>query len=195
MNKITSNLLTATMLLISASLSAQTLSVKPIEVQTGEQTEMVINLTGGTTMTALQFSLQLPEGVTAAKGNATLGDATNGHTLSIQTLDSGDLLFVLYSLDQVAFADGELLRLPLTAGDEVMTDNGTLYSVRTATVDAVSHTCSDASFTVTVKDATSIVDVNTTQTDNKTVYDMSGRRVTNLTKGIHIVDGKKVWLR
>ena len=143
-------MLTATLLLVSVNISAQTLSVKPIEVQTGEQTEMVINLTGGTSMTALQFNLQLPEGVTAAKDNATLGDATNGHTLSIQSLDSGDLLFVLYSLDQVAFANGELLRLPLTAGDEAMTDNGTLYSVRAATVDAVSHTCADASFTVTV---------------------------------------------
>ena len=39
---------------------AQTLTVQPTEVQTGEHTELVVNLTGGTAMTALQFNLQLP---------------------------------------------------------------------------------------------------------------------------------------
>ena len=57
----------------------------------------------------------------------------------------------------------------------------------------VSHKCNDAAFTVKVKEnATSIVNVNTTQTDSKTVYDMSGRRVTNPKKGIYIVGGKKM---
>ena len=191
MNKIISNILTATLLLVSVNISAQTLSVKPIEVQTGEQTEIVINLTGGTSMTALQFNLQLPQGVTAAKGNATLGDATNGHTLSIQTLDSGDLLFVLYSLDQVAFADGELLRLPLTAGNEALTDNGRLYTVRTATVDAVSHTCADASFTVTVSDGTSIPS-SLLHEEKTSIYDLQGRRTEHTERGFYILNGKKV---
>ena len=191
MNKIISKILTATLLLVSENISAQTLSVKPIEVQTGEQTEMVINFTGGTSMTALQFNLQLPEGVTAAKGNATLGDATNGHTLSIKTLNSGDLLFVLYSLDQAAFADGELLRLPLTAGNKVLTDNGRLYSVRAATVDAVSHTCADASFTVTVNDGTSIT--SPLLHEEKTfIYDLQGRRTEHFERGFYIMNGKKV---
>ena len=187
-------MLTATLLLVSVNISAQTLSVKPIEVQTGEQTEMVINLTGGTTMTALQFNLQLPEVVTAAKGNATLGDATNGHTLSIQTLNSGDLLFVLYSLNQIAFEDGELLRLPLTAGDEAMTGNGTIYSVRTATVDAVSHTCADASFTVTVNDGTSIPSTLLHE-EKATIYDLQGRNVEHVEKGYYIKNGKKVLVK
>jgi len=129
----------------------QTLSVQPIEAQTGEQTEVVVSLTGGTAMTALQFNLKLPEGLTFGDGDATTGAATDGHTLSVQTLDGGDRLFVLYSMEQKTFGDGELLRIPVTAGSAATTGEGRLYTVRTATAEAVSHGCANAAFTMTVK--------------------------------------------
>lgn len=145
---------------IIAYASAQTLSVQPIEVQTGEQTEMVVNLTGGTSATALQFNLKLPEGVTAETSSITHGSATDGHTLSVQTLNSGDLLFILYSMDLKPFKDGELLRIPVTAGSTETTSSGKLYTVRTATVDAVSHTCAEATFSATVSGAYKLGDAN-----------------------------------
>lgn len=139
------------LLAILGSVSAQTLSVQPIEVQTGEQTEVVVSLTGGTSATALQFNLKLPEGVSVNANGATLGSATNGHTLSVETLDSGDLLIILYSMDLKTFKDGELLRIPVTVGNSTTNATGQLYTVRTATVsgeDAVSHTCTDVPFDV-----------------------------------------------
>ena len=149
-----------TLAAIIADASAQNLSVQPIEVQTGEQTEMVVNLTGGTSATALQFNLQLPEGVTVETNSAILGAATDGHTLSVQTLDSGDQLFILYSIDFKPFKDGELLRIPVTAGSTEATTNGKLYKARTATADAVSHTCAEATFSATVSGAYKLGDVN-----------------------------------
>lgn len=77
----------------------------------------------------------------------TLGTATNGHTLNVETLDNGDHLFVLYSMDFNPFKDGELLRIPVKMGSTAATSNGKLYTIRTATADAVSHTCADVSFT------------------------------------------------
>lgn len=145
-------LLTATWLLLSTSMNAQTLSVQPIVAQTGGQMEVVVNLTGATTMTALQFNLQLPVGVTATAGSTTLGAVTDGHTLSVETLDSGDLLFILYSMDLKAFKDGELLRIPVTAGSNELTATGKLYHIRTATAAAFSNLCDNASFNVTVKE-------------------------------------------
>lgn len=136
------------------SANAQSLSVTNIEVQVGEETALVVNLTGGTSMTALQFNLSLPEGMSpkTESGNrgATLGSATDGHSLNVEKLASGDLLFVLYSIDQKAFKNGELLRIPLTAGSTATEANGKLYTVRTATADAVSHTCADVSFSMKV---------------------------------------------
>lgn len=57
---------------IVVSANAQSFSVQPIEVQVGGQTEVVVSLTGGTSATALQFNLKLPEGISANANNATL---------------------------------------------------------------------------------------------------------------------------
>ena len=135
---------------IIGSATAQTLSVQDIEVQTGERTELVVSISGATNMTALQFNLQLPSGLTAYVSSTTLGAATNGHTLYLQTLNSGDRLFSIYSTNLNTFSDGELLRIPIKAGNEGMTATGSLYTVRTATTGAVSQTCANATFTVTV---------------------------------------------
>ena len=154
-------LLTVAIQLLCGSTTAQTLSVQPIEVQTGEQTEVVVSLTGATAMTALQFNLQLPTGVTATKDGVTLGAAVSDHTINIETLESGDLLFVLYSMDLKTFKDGELLRIPVTASSEAIAAAGKLYTVRMATAEAVSHACGDATFTVTVKKAPSAIYIET----------------------------------
>ena len=135
---------------IVGKVNAQSLSVQPIEVQVGEQTEMVINLTGGAIATALQFNLQLPEGISVDAYSATLGSATDGHTLNVEPLNNGDLLFILYSMDLKAFKDGELLRIPVTAGNSATNATGQLYTVRTSSAEAVSHTCSDTQFDVVV---------------------------------------------
>ena len=136
--------------MITANSRAQNLSVANIEAQTGEETELVVNLNlvEDNTMTALQFNLALPEGMTLAESDVTLGAATNGHTLNVETLANGDHLFVLYSMNLNSFKSGELLRIPVKVGNVSTSANGKLYTIRTATADAVSHACADASFTV-----------------------------------------------
>lgn len=147
-------LMILTLAALFANGRAQSLSVTNIEAQTGEEAALVVSLTEGTSMTALQFNLSLPEGVTLATSGdtygATLGTATDGHTLEVETLSNGDLLFILYNTEQKAFKSGELLRIPITVGSTAIEANGKLYTVRTATADAVSHTCTDASFSVKV---------------------------------------------
>ena len=135
--------------MITANSRAQSLSVANIESQTGEETELVVslNLVEGNTMTALQFNLALPEGITMSESYVTLGTATNGHTLNVETLANGDHLFVLYSMNLNSFKSGELLRIPVKVDNVATSANGKLYTIRTATADAVSHACADVSFT------------------------------------------------
>ena len=147
------------LVMITANSRAQSLSVANIEAQTGEETELVVSLMEGASMTALQFNLALPEGMTMAERDVTLGAATNGHTLNVETLDNGDHLFVLYSMDLNSFKDGELMRIPVKAGSKA-TSNGRLYTVRTATAGAVSHKCEETTFNVTVCAAYTLGDVN-----------------------------------
>ena len=135
---------------IAVVASAQTLSVQDIEAKTGEQKTLTVSLSGAASATAMQFNLQLPTGLTANTSGAALGAATDGHTLSIQTLASGDLLCIIYSMDMKALKNGELLNIPVTAGNNEVNAMGKLYTVRTSTAAAVSQQCSDANFNVTV---------------------------------------------
>ena len=134
------------------SANAQSLSVQNIEAQTGEETTLVVSLAEGSSMTALQFNLSLPEGVTLDETAITKGTAASGHTLEVRPLTNGDRLFVLYHKENTPLANGELLRLPVTVGSEAGTFGGKLYTVRTATADAVSHKAAEANFSVTVKE-------------------------------------------
>lgn len=176
--------------MITTNSYAQSLSVSNIEAQAGEETELVVNLTGGTSMTALQFNLALPEGMTLAESDVTLGAATNGHTLNVETLDNGDHLFVLYSMDLNPFKDGELLRIPVKVNSIASSANGKLYTIRAATADAVSHTCNDVSWEITT-DINHVLSPKTI----KSTYNLAGQKTDDMQKGINIVDGKKVMVK
>lgn len=166
--------LIAVVMAFVATATAQSLSIAPIEAAPGAQTEITVSLKDATEMTALQCNLHLPEGLTLAESTGnygiTLGDAANGHTLSVSPLTSGDLLIVLYSMNQTPFADGTLLTIPVVVAEEAGTTEGSLHTVRTATADAVSKALSDAKFSAVVeeeplKGITSIDELN-----NETLY-------------------------
>ena len=159
---------------IVGSANAQNIS---FEVQANEAT---MNISGATGMTALQFCLQLPEGVTIDTSNVTLGTATDGHTLCIETLDNGDLLFILYSMDLNTFKDGELLRIPVAASGETVR----LYTIRYADTDAVSHAGEDIETGISLTPALS--------KGEGAIYNVSGQRLSKPQKGIYIKDGKKI---
>ena len=149
--------LCAAFALFCSGATAQTLSVQPINVEAEANTELAVNLTGATSMTALQFNLTLPEGFTYQQNSGnygiTLGAAAAGHTLSVNPLASGELLVVLYNMNLNTFTDGALLTIPVVASAEAGTTNGTLTKVRTASTTAVSTECADVNYSATVKAA------------------------------------------
>ena len=177
------------------SVSAQTLSIASIEAKAGTQAELVVKgVSLGNAVTALQFNLSLPEGITLNEAAITKGVPANGHELSISTLDSGDRLFVLYSMNLDAIGEGELLRIPVKLGTEVGTYSGNLSTIRTASIadgEAVSHTVEDATFSIIVNDTHGIEKIPASTTSGKP-YDLQGRKVQRPTRGIYIRDGKKI---
>ena len=134
---------------IACSATAQTLSVAPIEVEAGGEATLVVSASGLSNVTALQFNLKLPEGITLVGSNQ-LGDAASAHTLDVRPLASGDNMFVFYNLDKALLNDGQLIRIPVSASAEAQSATGSLYTFHTATTDAVSHELSDVAFTITV---------------------------------------------
>jgi len=142
-------------LLTRIGAEAQTLSVAPIEGLAGSQTDLVVNISGATSMTSLQFNLELPEGLsftnTSSRHGATLGSAADGYTLSVSTLDSGDLMLVFFSLDGDTFGEGELLRIPVTIASDATNSEGRLYTVRMSSTEAVTTTLPDVPVNLVVK--------------------------------------------
>ena len=142
------------LLAIVGGATAQTLSVASVETTTGGQAELVVS---GNDMdmygvTALQFNLALPQGITLNESAIMKGEAvSSGHTLSVQTMDNGDRLIVLYHTDLGQIGDGILLRLPITVGQETGSFSGSLNTIRTANTEAESHACSAVGFSITVK--------------------------------------------
>ncbi len=150
------------LLAIVSSATAQTLSVASIEAQTGEQAELVVSASGMSNVTALQFNLALPQGVTLNENAITKGSAVSSHELKVETLANGDRLFVLYNMDLGLVNNGTLLKLPITVGQQTGSFSGNLSTIRTATTDAVSHECANATFNITASPAKVILDENST---------------------------------
>ena len=129
---------------------AQTLSIAPIEAEAGAQAELVVTGESISNATALQFNLTLPEGITLNEAAITKGAAASGHELSVSTLDSGERLFVLYNMNLDAIGNGELLRLPITIGQNTTGGNAQLTTVRFASTEAVSTAGSNVSAAINV---------------------------------------------
>ena len=166
---------------IVGSANAQNLSFEAMA------NEATMNISGATGMTALQFCLQLPAGVTIDTSNATMGEATVSHTLCVETLDNGDLLFILYSMNLNRLEDGELIRIPININGE---GTARLYNVRFADTDAVSYAGKET--------ATGIASPKSSP-KGKDIYNLSGQQMVNgkslnskLPWGIYIKGGKKI---
>lgn len=183
-------ILTIALAAISCSLTAQELTVLPLEAEAGTQAELVVHANGITGMTALQFNLELPEGVTFAAGDASMGEATDGHTLCVETLDNGDRLFILYNMNLDTFKDGELLRIPVNMNREVAEGFARLYTIHFADANSVSYAAAETESVVT--EIKGVQEAQNVQVVQKNIYNSSGQRLSKMQKGINITNGKKV---
>ena len=183
-------ILTIALAVISYSLTAQTLNIEPLEAEAGTQAELVVNANGIAAMTALQFNLELPDGVTFANNEATLGEATKDHKLIIETLAGGDRLFILYSMDLNTFKAGELIRIPVCINIEAAEGIARLHKIRFADTNARSYAAVETeSFVTEIK---GVQEVQNVQAVQKNIYNLAGQRLGKPQKGINIQNGRKV---
>ena len=177
---------------IAVGANAQTLSVGTIEGKVGEQATLTVSLSNVEAATALQFNLSLPANVTVNESGCALGNAAASHTLSVNKMDSGNYLFVMYSMDFSSLTDGTLLTIPVTIGNGATTGSGKLYTIRSANSEAVSTTSSDATFSVKVTNGQSGITETERDRTSQTAFDLQGHRLSRPSKGINIVGGRKL---
>ena len=177
---------------IAVGANAQTLSVGTIEGKVGEQATLTVSLSNVEAATALQFNLSLPANVTVNESGCALGNAAASHTLSVNKMDSGNYLFVMYSMDFSSLTNGTLLTIPVTIGNGATTGSGKLYTIRSANSEAVSKTSSDATFSVKVTNGQSGITETERDRTSQTAFDLQGHRLSRPSKGINIVGGRKL---
>ena len=163
------------------------------EITENRKVELSLHLVNpSTSLTAVELYLTLPEGATLSAGSRTTR-ATN-HTLTEGTTDKGHFVS-LASAELATFAgtDGVLCTWsvdlsPLAAGDCDITASG-LFAVGMADGTVTAYTAEDQTLGTTTGIA-----APTNEIGKLIIYDLSGRRVENPTKGLHIINGKKVLL-
>lgn len=123
---------------------------------------------------SFQMDIVLSEGMTLLSQ-----EADSKHAVATNTFPSGKTRVLVYSMDNTTFESGDILYLNV-AGQGTITADNIFFS------DAQSNVVR-----LTLGDATGINAVG--QNGNvENAYDLSGRRVEKMQRGIYIVNGKKV---
>ena len=192
-----------TILMLCASMSYAQLSlyIDPFEINAGEEKEILVNLSNpGTEITAVEFDLFLPAGLEVVSdeygyyvlpGSRTPNERVP-HSVSSDLLSSGAIHVICYHNSQLAFTgeDGDVLAITIKAADDLEPGN---YTIDLKNIELVNP--ADPKNGILISDNNTVVtDIENIEAEEGTtvIYDLSGRRVNNLVKGIYIVNGKKV---
>lgn len=157
------SLLTWGLLAAATHVMGYTITVSPIEIEAGQSTNLIINLSNTeTNLTAYQMSLYLPEGVTVKKksnGKYSYTSNTNRldpdlFTITVKDAADGSILIAVFSPDKdvIAGTSGELIRLPIEVASTVTTSlQGGIKNIEFTDVNSQAHKVSDISFNLTYK--------------------------------------------
>ena len=183
------------------SSSNLSLYIDPFEINAGEEKEILVNLSNpGTEITAVEFDLFLPAGLEVVSdeyGYYVLpGSRTPNkrvpHSVSSDLLSSGAIHVICYHNSQLAFTgeDGDVLAITIKAAEDLEPGN---YTIDLKNIELVNP--ADPKNGILISDNNTVVtDIEQIEAEEGTaeIYDLSGRRVNSLVKGIYIVNGKKV---
>ena len=170
MNKLRT-LLTWGLLSAAAHVMGYSLTVKPIEIEAGQSTNLIINLNNSeTNLTAYQMKLFLPTGVTVQKkSNGKYAYTANADrhdgafTVTVKDAADGSVLIAVFSPDKdvIAGTSGELIRLPIDVASTVSTSlQGSLKEIEFTDVNTQAYPISDVNFTMNLKGGSTPPDVS-----------------------------------
>ncbi|MCR5043867.1 MAG: hypothetical protein K6A93_07035 [Bacteroidaceae bacterium] len=137
------------LLMVSVSVSAQTITISDISVTANGTSSIELSINDANAMTASGFIITLPEGFTFMGNN---GFAAANHESGFNLLSNNIMKIALYSMDNTPFKEGEgaTITLLFKAGVKEGTFEGKISNVEYATVDTKLITGSDINFNIVV---------------------------------------------
>jgi hypothetical protein len=185
------------------------LYIEPIETTSDTELQLSLKMKNTAQIRGFQVDMYLPEGVTAVKNNngrivaglnaARLPDGS-AHTLTVSERPDGAIRLLCGSQYDETFTgnDGEIATLTINVANDVEAGNYPLtlaYVKLTETDIKQSYLTGEvaSSFMVLGEPNGITSAINTNETDD--YYDLQGRRVTPVKKGIYIRNGQKVIMK
>ena len=157
-----------------------------------ENNLLTVSLDNEKRYTAFQMIVSVPEGMTL--GEATMDEMRGAkHLAVVRDLGGGQYLVAGFSTynKELTGSSGRLLSI-VTNGQA--TDDIVISDIEFVTTQAEAYYLPDIAFSSTI--ATGINEMKNEESRMKDeIYDLQGRRVMNPTKGMYIVNGKKVNLK
>ncbi len=146
----------------------------------------------------VQFDVKLPEGINMVDVQA--GElASNSHAVTMSELSDNTYRLMLHSQTgkRLVKSGGCLMLLTLKANDNASRAIETVdfTNIYASLYDATLVHIDDVEADLSVGDATGIDYIQNDSKDSDDIYDISGRRVSKISKGMYIVNGKKVYVK
>ena len=154
-----------------------------------------------------KFNLDMPEGLATMKDiegiPLYIKDENTLYNFSVlATEGNGFAALPMITKADINSGEGRLLTLTLKAdpslkaGDEVTAViKRPAFSMKDASGNVYTVTMPDLTFKVKVTTATGMMDGASWKADEGAVYDLNGRKLNTVRKGVNIVDGKKVFVK
>lgn len=173
-----------------------------IQMSPGETKQLTVSLDNTGDYCSFQFDLILPEGITVPydeenemyMADIVPGRFTKTHSLGSNLLKSNRFRVIVYSIanKSIKGTSGAVVNITLKADDKLAIGDYTLKleNITLADIGENEYYPSDSESTVNVV-TTGIKSVLMDGSSDK-IYDLQGRRVNTVKKGIYIVNGKKL---
>ena len=158
-----------------------------LQLQSTKDNALSFSLDGDADFTAFQFEVELPQGVDVSTMKIN-GQRNDGHQLLFNKVADNRYRVAALSLSNVAFkgSEGELLNISI---DGLPTEEISVQNILFVTQNGTSITFDGVSLSGTV---TEIANVNVSE-GNATIFDLQGRKLSELQRGVNIINGKKVY--
>lgn len=171
------------------------LSIEDFTIEAGETKEMIIDLTNyNDQMTLVQFDLHLPEGLPIVTDGIEIAGRTTWQEHLLYAHDIGNVTRVMLASArnaEISGNSGALISIRLKASDKF--DGGDIVIGNTLLVTPRANETQPIDYIYHINGTTGIRSLTPTLSQGEeTYYDLSGRPVTNPSKGIYIVNGKRI---
>ena len=171
------------------------ITINDFNISAGETKDMSISLENTTEYVLFQFDLYLPEGITIESYSADLGRLPKSTTISMAQQEDGSYRFISYNMEKRSIVgnSGGIITLRVKASNDFTSDAKTGYfrKVMLSKADATGPTYEEMAFPI--NGASNIESVK--QEKSYDVYDLLGRKVNLPTKGVYIINKKKVLVK